>query len=111
MATLLAEAGATVLIMGRNVDTLRAVADSAADLRGRIVPFVGDVTRDGDVLGALDTLRTDAGGVFGWVNNAYSGAGGRLLKYTRDELETTTRSMADVMMATQQAAQHIIDSG
>lgn len=110
MAMALAEAGATVWIMGRDMATLARAAAHAEGSRGYIIPIQGDVTSDEDVKHVIERIVNEKGQIDGWVNNAYSGAGGRLLEYTREELETTTRSMADVMMATQQAAKAMIST-
>lgn len=97
IAALLADAGATVLIVGRGKEKLQQVADECRDRRGRIVPFVGDVRRDDDIARALDSLHGEVGQVDGSINNAYSGAGGHLLECRREELEATTRSLAGAL--------------
>ena len=108
MAALLSEAGATVLIMGRNREALLEAEARSSTGPGRVVPFAGDVTVAGDVTRALEEIVKVAGKVDGWVNNAYSGGGGRLLEQTRDQVDATTRGLGDVIVATERAAQAMI---
>lgn len=108
MARLLSEAGATVLIMGRNRETLEAAAARGAADRGRIVPFAADVSEPEEVVAALNALVDAAGRVDGWVNNAYSGGGGRLFEETRQEVDATTRGLGDLIIATELVAQAMV---
>ncbi|WP_203817145.1 SDR family NAD(P)-dependent oxidoreductase [Paractinoplanes ferrugineus] len=75
MAAALAGAGATVWLIGRDEDRLRALAD---DLGPNCRPARCDVTSGADVaeLGAL--LRAEAGRVDVLVHNAHVGRGGSL---------------------------------
>jgi gluconate 5-dehydrogenase len=108
MATLLSEAGATVLIMGRSPEALHEVAAGSDMGPGRVMPFTGDASVAEDIAQALEEIIKVAGKVDGWVNNAYSGGGGRLLEQTRDQVDATTRGLGDVILATQRAAQAMI---
>ncbi len=114
MALGLAEAGATVVIVGRTEGSLRQVVSEAeaSELRGRVVAFVGDVSQARDVRGALDRIDELSGAVSGWVNNACAGAGGRLLELERDAAEATVASvLTDVIVATDLVAQRMSPGG
>lgn len=109
IAFMLADAGATVLIIGRSEDRLQRVTDQYRGDRGRVIPCVGDLGRDDDVSHALDVLYREVGRIDGLVNNAYSGSQDRLLEYSREEIEHTLASVTDVLMATQQVARRMIE--
>lgn len=48
----------------------------------------------------------------GWINNAYSGSGGRLLEVTREQAEMSIAGgLTNVLMATQRVAAHMVAAG
>lgn len=114
IATATARAGATVLVIGRTERPLeearRAFEEGpGADASGgAVIPHVADVSTDDGLVGALDAIESAAGGVHGWVNNAYAGSGGQLGMLERDDVEATlARGLGDVLMATQSASQRM----
>jgi NAD(P)-dependent dehydrogenase (short-subunit alcohol dehydrogenase family) len=111
MAIAAAQAGATVVIVGRSDGPLHEVRDAFVSapgpdgIGGAIIPHVADVSTDAGLVSALDAVESAAGRIDGWVNNAYSGGGMRLGDLTRKEVEATlARGLGDVLMATQTAA-------
>ncbi len=114
MALCLAEAGATVVACGRSEAPLIAVAAEAGarGLRGRVLPVVADIGTEDGVGAVLSRLEAEAGAVYGWVNNAYSGAGGKLLALTRPEVEASLAGgLTAAMLASDQAARHMVKAG
>jgi NAD(P)-dependent dehydrogenase (short-subunit alcohol dehydrogenase family) len=105
-----ASAGAHVAVLGRDASSLAAVAERHEG-RGTIQGVVCDVRDDDAVAAAIEGVRELAGGVHGWVNNAYSGAGGLLGDLRRADLHATVGSLVDVMMATQQVASAMAEDG
>lgn len=104
----LATAGAIVVACGRREAPLRELAARAAGrpVAGRLCWEVADMSRPGDVERVLDRIEHEAGGVSGWVNNAYGGPGGLLLAdLTRAAARAALASgLADPMLATQAVA-------
>jgi NAD(P)-dependent dehydrogenase (short-subunit alcohol dehydrogenase family) len=110
----LAEAGALVVACGRRAEPLRAIELEVRRLafRGQVVAEQADIGSAAGVAAVLDRIEREAGGVYGWVNNAYDGAGGRLLQYGREDVERSVSSaLVDVMMATNQVAPRIAKQG
>ena len=110
----LARLGATVVACGRSEDSLRAVAESSRNekVRGKIIEVVADVSDAEDVARVLDRVDAETGSVWGWVNNAYSGATGSIEHLTNEDVERTIRSgLIDVIKATLSAAQRMRDGG
>lgn len=111
MALAAARAGAVVVIVGRRSTPLEAVRDEfgvQAPGNGRIVPVSADVSTDEGIATALDAIEAEAGRIDGWVNNAYAGRGGLLGSLERADVESTlARGVADVMLATQAAAERM----
>lgn len=60
-AHVLAAAGATVVIAARRIDRLEDVAADIADKGGKALPVEMDVTRDGSVVAAFDSIREALG--------------------------------------------------
>lgn len=110
----LADAGATVVICGRTESSLDSVV-AAADVRGspgRVVRVVADVREPAAVEHMLDLVESEAGNVDGWVNNAYSGAGGLLGHATQKQLQTTIEGgLLQVIATTQLVAARMGDKG
>lgn len=70
LAETVAARGASVALLARRTDALRAVADRCA---GRALPLVADVTRRADVGRAVDETIARFGHIDVWVNNAGQG--------------------------------------
>ena len=114
MALGLAQAGARVVITGRHVDSLAAVAARAQALHcpGSVVTAVADASRAADTERVLELIAESTGRVDGWVNNAYSGAGGLLGTLSRSDVEASiAAALTDVIMATEQVANHMRAQG
>ncbi|XP_052047363.1 dehydrogenase/reductase SDR family member 1 [Apodemus sylvaticus] len=74
IALQLCQAGATVYITGRNLDTLRAAAQEAQSLGGRCVPVVCDSSQESEVKSLFEQVaREQKGRLDVLVNNAYAG--------------------------------------
>jgi len=113
MAKALAEAGADVAVVGRNIDTISEAARTIGDGSGRkAVPIRADVAEEEDcrrcvaeaagALGTLDIL----------VNNAGSAVRKPALDYTLDEWHEVTKVNLDaVFMCSQEAARIMKDHG
>ncbi|XP_076983205.1 dehydrogenase/reductase SDR family member 1-like [Tamandua tetradactyla] len=75
IALQLCEAGATVYITGRRLDTLQTTAQEAQSRGGRCVPVVCDSSRESDVQSLFEQVRREQEGRLDvLVNNAYAGA-------------------------------------
>jgi NADP-dependent 3-hydroxy acid dehydrogenase YdfG len=70
LAETVAARGASVALLARRADQLRAVADRCA---GRALPLVADVTKRADVGRAVDETIARFGHIDVWVNNAGQG--------------------------------------
>lgn len=108
MAHLAADAGATVLIVGRDRPRLDDVASAYVGGAGRIICEAVDVSQEDDISRALDCVISEAGAVDAWVNNAYAGTAGSLLDCTRDEVASTVGSLTDTIIVTQVVARRMI---
>uniref|UniRef100_A0A8I5ZRF1 Dehydrogenase/reductase 1 n=1 Tax=Rattus norvegicus TaxID=10116 RepID=A0A8I5ZRF1_RAT len=85
IALQLCQAGATVYITGRHLDTLRATAQEAQSLGGRCVPVVCDSSQESEVKSLFEQVdREQQGRLDVLVNNAYAGV--------QAILNTTTKS-------------------
>ncbi|XP_062946658.1 dehydrogenase/reductase SDR family member 1 [Cynocephalus volans] len=74
IALQLCQAGATVYITGRHLDTLRATAQVAQSLGGRCVPVVCDSSQESEVRSLFEQVgREQQGRLDVLVNNAYTG--------------------------------------
>ncbi|XP_059497750.1 dehydrogenase/reductase SDR family member 1 [Stegostoma tigrinum] len=74
IALQLAEAGATVYITGRNMDTLQATAKEVEGRGGRCVPVVCDSSSEEQVCSLFSQVKQEQGGRLDvLVNNAYGG--------------------------------------
>lgn len=74
IALQLCQAGATVYITGRHMDTLRATAQEAQSLGGRCVPVVCDSSQESEVRSLFEQVdREQHGRLDVLVNNAYAG--------------------------------------
>ncbi len=110
----LAEAGARVVICGRNLSKLEETAGLAADrsASGTIVPVEADVGNPKHVDRILEVLSEGGAALDGWVNNAYAPPGGRQLAPTRDEaMEGMCRAFVDPFLVTQKVAERMKSAG
>ncbi|XP_004402091.1 PREDICTED: dehydrogenase/reductase SDR family member 1 isoform X2 [Odobenus rosmarus divergens] len=74
IALQLCQAGATVYITGRHMDTLRATAEEAQSRGGRCVPVVCDSSQESEVQSLFEQVdREQQGRLDVLVNNAYAG--------------------------------------
>lgn len=74
IALQLCQAGATVYITGRHLDTLQAAAQDAQSRGGRCVPVVCDSSQESDVRSLFEQVdREQHGRLDVLVNNAYAG--------------------------------------
>nr|XP_004661890.1 dehydrogenase/reductase SDR family member 1 [Jaculus jaculus] len=74
IALQLCQAGATVYITGRHLDTLRSTAQEAQSLGGRCVPVVCDSSQESEVRSLFEQVdREQQGRLDVLVNNAYAG--------------------------------------
>ncbi|XP_045658618.1 dehydrogenase/reductase SDR family member 1 isoform X1 [Ursus americanus] len=75
IALQLCQAGATVYITGRHMDTLRATAEEAQSRGGQCVPVVCDSSQESEVRSLFEQVdREQRGRLDVLVNNAYAGA-------------------------------------
>lgn len=79
----LADMGATVVLTGRNLETLQDAASEIATNGGRAEIFAADVAREADVAALAEHVKTNFGGAKFLVNNAGINA-----IYKRSELVT-----------------------
>ncbi|XP_003802014.1 dehydrogenase/reductase SDR family member 1 [Otolemur garnettii] len=74
IALQLCQAGATVYITGRHLDTLQVTAQEAQSLGGRCVPVVCDSSQESEVRSLFEQVdREQQGRLDVLVNNAYAG--------------------------------------
>jgi NAD(P)-dependent dehydrogenase (short-subunit alcohol dehydrogenase family) len=115
IALALAQAGATVIAVGRRLAPLEAVEQEARalGLRGRVVAHAADVSSDDQLAMAIDRAEAEATRFEGWVNNAYSADGGGLLGHlTRDAVtRTLAGGLTTVMLATDAVAKRWVARG
>lgn len=77
IALQLCQAGATVYITGRHMDTLRATAEEAQSRGGKCVPVVCDSSQESEVQSLFEQVdREQQGRLDVLVNNAYAGVPG-----------------------------------
>jgi NAD(P)-dependent dehydrogenase (short-subunit alcohol dehydrogenase family) len=98
---MLVASGATVVIIGRNVKSLKEVAQECAEFRGEVIVCPGDIADRVIICRALDLLDHSVSNVSGWVNNAYSSPGGSPgLDFERDEIKNGLLELENTMMVT-----------
>ena len=114
MSLALAEAGATVAVLGRRADPLENVA-AEARRRGYdadVVPITADVTSAESLEGALDRIEGEAGTIRGWVNCAYAGPLALLEEGSRSDFQAAIASgLTDVIATTQAVARRMREGG
>ncbi|XP_046507353.1 dehydrogenase/reductase SDR family member 1 [Equus quagga] len=73
IALQLCQAGATVYITGRHLDTLQVTAQEAQSRGGRCVPVVCDSSQESQVQSLFEQVNEEQGRLDVLVNNAYAG--------------------------------------
>ncbi|XP_039726340.1 dehydrogenase/reductase SDR family member 1 isoform X2 [Pteropus medius] len=73
IALQLCQAGATVYVTGRHLDTLRATAQDAQSRGGRCIPVVCDSSQESEVRSLFEQVTREQGRLDVLVNNAYAG--------------------------------------
>lgn len=112
IALALASGGATVVICGRTRQKLDAVVEMASGLSGRVVAQTADIATEAGVAEVLNRLYSETGRIDGWVNNAYSGAAGKLLDLSREQVETSVASgLVTPLLALDQVAKYLVSAG
>jgi len=112
MALALADAGATVVIIGRTLEPLEVVAEAAAHSDGEVMPLQADAF-DADTVGTvLDLLAQRGRDLEGWVNNAYSGGMAQLDELDEQSVSGDLRSgLADPIRATARVGKYMTARG
>lgn len=70
MVELFAKEGANIIAVARRKERLDALAESLKDSAGRVIPFVGDVSKEETMTGAIDLAVKEFGRLDILVNNA-----------------------------------------
>ncbi|KAL2790116.1 dehydrogenase/reductase SDR family member 1 [Daubentonia madagascariensis] len=97
IALQLCQAGATVYITGRQLDTLRATAQEAQSLGGRCVPVVCDSSQENEVRSLFEQVDQEQQGRLDvLVNNAYAGVQAILNTRNRAFWETPASMWDDI---------------
>ena len=112
----LVRAGATVVIFGRRADpltqTVAAAEEIVAASDGALHTEIADQSRDADLARVVERVEKEAGGLYGWVNNAYSGPNAPFLARDRPRVaETVERALADVILATELVGARMVAAG
>ena len=107
-ASVLAEAGATVVACARRVERLEALADS----QPRIVPLACDVVDDGDRVRLVETALSIDGRIDVCVNNAGIGSGGPERQSTLETFRAVMEVNVEAVFAlTQAVGAHMVERG
>jgi short-subunit dehydrogenase len=111
-AEMAAEAGAAVMLVARDEDTLRAVRDRLRAAGHRAECAVADVGRLDEVESALAATIEAFGGLDTWVNNAGVGVYSDLLEISREDHERVFQTNYwGVVNGTQVAARYLLRHG
>jgi NAD(P)-dependent dehydrogenase (short-subunit alcohol dehydrogenase family) len=92
MAKSLAEAGAQIALVARDVQRLEAVRDAIAGQGGTAAVFTGDVTREGDVAAVAQAVGQRFGHPQILINNAGINIRKPLVEYSLDEFQSVIDS-------------------
>ena len=92
MAKSLAEAGAQIALVARDVQRLEAVRDAIAGKGGTAAVFVGDVTREEDVAAVAQAVAERFGHTQILINNAGTNIRKPLVDYSLDEFRSVIDS-------------------
>ena len=111
ISTMLAEAGASVVIVGRNEEALSKVVRNCESVRGTISYFVGDISNDETILDVCRELSTTSEGLTGFVNNAHTKNMSRGFDFSRQDASEITEALVSTMVATKLASQDMINRG
>jgi 3-oxoacyl-[acyl-carrier protein] reductase len=118
----LARDGANVAFCDINEEGIRAVEAEGADLPGKVVGFVADITNEDSVTGLIQKSKEALGGLNGLVNNAGIFRDGLLVKKDRKTGAIKKMSLKNwnavinvdltgPFLCTREFAAHIIESG
>ena len=107
MVAAAAAAGAQVVACGRRSQPL----DDLARRHENVTPVVADIATDAGVLRTIEAAEATSQPLMGWVNNAYSGAGGFSLDTPRQVLEDTTHDGLTAVIAATQIVAGRMESG
>ena len=111
-ALAMAEAGAKLIVTGRNVDRGRITVDMIEELGGEAVFVQQDVTRQGDWESVIDTTLESYGRLNILLNNAGDAKLGPLTELTLDTLQFLLRvDLEGPFLGMQAAWPHLADAG
>lgn len=85
IARRLVKAGATVILSGRDISTLKGLSSEIKKGQGSLFELQLDIANEEDVLASQDIISKQFGSLSGIVNNAYSGKTGSLLTARRED--------------------------
>jgi NADP-dependent 3-hydroxy acid dehydrogenase YdfG len=109
LAEVLAARGATVVLVARREDVLRAVAARCGE---RAYPLVADVTRREDVRRVVEETIRRLGRIDVWVNNAGRGISREPSELTDDDLDDMMRiNVKSVLYGMQEVLPHFKQRG
>jgi NAD(P)-dependent dehydrogenase (short-subunit alcohol dehydrogenase family) len=91
LSTALAEAGATVVIASRNMETCAAAARKLRDAGHKAIALPLDLADDGSIARLRDAATVEAGVVDILVNNAISMFPGHVVRYASEDWEKSMR--------------------
>jgi gluconate 5-dehydrogenase len=112
MALALADAGATVVIIGRTLEPLEVVVEAAAQSEGEVMPLQADAFHPDTVRAVLDLLEPRGRDLQGWVNNAYSGGMSQLDELDEPSVSADLRSgLAEPIAATARVGKYMTARG
>ncbi len=108
----LAQAGAQIVLNGRDVSKLQAAAKSLTDAGHRVLTSAFDVTDHSAVRNAVDQLETDGTTIDILINNAGMQHRGPLEEFEPDAFEKLLQTnIASVFHVSQAVARHMINRG
>lgn len=108
---ILADAGATVLIIGRNKSSLDQVVENCKSARGNVICMVGDISRDETITDAFLKLKVTSDGLTGLVNNAHSQNESRGFQFSQRDVSEISQSLISTMNCTKLIAERMIADG
>jgi NAD(P)-dependent dehydrogenase (short-subunit alcohol dehydrogenase family) len=113
MALALAEAGAAVVVIGRTLEPLEAVAARASGLPGSVLPLKADAFEEATLGAVVELLAAQGRRLRGWVNNAYSGSMTQLeqLEEEGSVADTLRSGLGDPMVTSVRVAREVTDNG
>src|SRR5215203_7446873 len=85
-ARMAAEQGAKLVLVARNEDALRELADEINSAGGRAIYHAADVAAEYELREAANKARSEFGGFDTWVNNAGGSVYGRIMDVPTEDL-------------------------